>query len=213
MNKQEKIEKTNDFIKTEFSGDSTGHDWWHIDRVRNTAINLATNEGADLYITEMAALLHDLDDWKFNDSDLPLKAYRWLENIGETEHLNAIIYIVANVSYKGAGVKDKPLSLEGQCVQDADRLDAIGAVGIARTFAYGGAKGNEIFNPDVAPEMHGSFDDYKTKTSHTINHFYEKLLLLKDRINTQSGKKLANERHAFMLVYLEQFYAEWKGIA
>jgi len=212
MTEAEKLSQTAEYIKKEFSNESTGHDWWHIVRVWNMAASLARAEGADLYITEMAALLHDLDDWKFNESDDPVRAIAWLNELNEekeaTEH---IIEILKNVSYKGAGVDTPMQSNEGKCVQDADRLDALGAIGIARTFAYGGHKGNEIYNPTVKPQMHQSFDDYKTKSSHTINHFYEKLLLLKDRMNTETGKRLAQQRHAFMMVYLDQFYAEWKA--
>lgn len=176
------------------------------------ATKLARQEGANVYVTEMAALLHDLDDWKFNDSDTPVKAVAWLAELDEDPETAAhIIDIIQNVSYKGAGVATEMKSIEGKCVQDADRIDALGAIGIARTFAYGGHAGHEIYNPNVKAQMHDSFEDYKTKTSHTINHFYEKLLLLKDRMNTVSGTKLAHQRHAFMMVYLDQFYAEWKG--
>ncbi len=212
MNQSEKLEKTAAYIKEEFEGDSSGHDWWHIVRVWNMATKLAKLEGADRYITEMAALLHDLDDWKFNHSDEPEKAIKWLNELNEDETTSQkIIEIIKNVSYKGAGVKTEMKTIEGKCVQDADRLDAIGAIGVARTFAYGGHKGHEIYNPNIKATMHQSFEDYKTKTSHTINHFYEKLLLLKDRMNTESAKQIANNRHAFMMVYLDQFYEEWKG--
>ncbi|MGB0428959.1 MAG: HD domain-containing protein [Bacteroidia bacterium] len=214
MTKQERLEKTAEYIKSEFSGEGTGHDWWHIVRVWNLATKLAKLENANLYITEMAALLHDLDDWKFNELDEPVKAIAWLNKIGEeTDTQEHIIKIIKNVSYKGAGVKTSMTTIEGKCVQDADRLDALGAIGIARTFAYGGYKGNEIYNPNIKPTLHQSFEDYKNKSTHTINHFYEKLLLLKDRMNTDSAKQLANERHAFMMVFLDEFYNEWKGEA
>ena len=208
---QQRLQKTTEHIQTIFSGDSTGHDWWHILRVKNLALKIAKEEGADLYITEMAALLHDLDDWKFNKSDRPLKAIAWLQNIGEEKYFEKIINIIENVSYKGAGVEDNMSCLEGKCVQDADRLDAIGAVGIARTFAYGGHKGHEIYNPTIDPIQHDSFEAYQSKTSHTINHFYEKLLLLKDRLHTPSAKAIAAKRHAYMQGFLSQFYAEWEG--
>lgn len=212
MTQEEKLNKTANYIKEVFSGESSGHDWWHIVRVWNVATKLAHQEGADVYITEMAALLHDLDDWKFNESDEPVKAVAWLKELNESPEVSAhIIDIIKNVSYKGAGVETPMHSIEGKCVQDADRIDALGAIGIARTFAYGGHAGHEIYNPNVKAQMHDSFEDYKSKTSHTINHFYEKLLLLKDRMNTQAGKQLAQQRHAFMMVYLDQFYAEWRG--
>ena len=212
MKTAEKIKATENFIKTQFEGDSSGHDWWHIKRVCNIAKTIAVKEGADLYIAEMAALLHDLDDWKFNETDKPIKALAWLKEIGEEQRITeTIIEIIENVSYKGSGVETPMRSLEGKCVQDADRLDAIGAIGIARTFAYGGHKGHEMYNPEIQPTVHESFDDYKSKTSHTINHFYEKLLLLKDRMNTKTGIAMAQARHEYMEKFLEQFYGEWNG--
>ena len=212
MNRTQKLERTIDYIKSVFTGDNTGHDWWHIYRVWKTAKTIAEKEGADLYITEMAALLHDLDDWKFNESDEPVKAIAWLKEIGEDDKTtNAIIEIINNVSFKGSGVETPMHGLEGKCVQDADRLDAIGAIGVARSFAYGGHKGHEIYNPDVPPTMHQNFEDYKNKTSHTVNHFYEKLLLLKDRMNTKTGLAMAQARHDYMEAFLKQFYAEWEG--
>lgn len=212
MTQEEKLNRTAAYIKDVFTGDSSGHDWWHIVRVWNVATKLAQQEGADGYITEMAALLHDLDDWKFNNSDTPVKSVAWLNELGEGEAATEqIIDIIQNVSYKGAGVATEMKSIEGKCVQDADRIDALGAIGIARTFAYGGHAGNEMYDPNVKAQMHDSFEAYKTKSSHTINHFYEKLLLLKDRMNTEAGRQLAQQRHAFMMVYLDQFYAEWRG--
>jgi uncharacterized protein len=209
------IQKTADHVRGLLSGDATGHDWFHIERVRNTALAIAREEGADPFIVELAALLHDVADWKFADGDhtaSPRAARRWLETLeldpGVIEHVEEI---VANLSFKGAGVATPMRTLEGQIVQDADRLDALGAIGIARTFAYGGHKGQAMHDPAIQPQMHASFEAYKTNVGTTINHFYEKLLLLKDRMNTATGKRLAAERHAYMERYLEQFFAEWQG--
>lgn len=214
MSQKEILLKTEDFIKSKFTGEGSGHDWWHIHRVRNLALNIAKKENADLFIVELAALLHDLGDHKLHNgidktSELSRK---WLFEIeAEEEIINHVCQIVSDVSYKGAGVETQMKSIEGKIVQDADRLDAIGAIGIARTFAYGGSKKREIYNPDIKPELHNSFNDYKNSTAPTINHFYEKLLLLKDRLNTQTAKQIALERHNFMEEYLKKFFNEWDG--
>lgn len=212
MTEQQKafIDATSDFMKEGFTGESTGHDWWHIYRVWQTSKKIALQEKADLFITEAAALLHDLDDWKFNDDDKPIKAEKWMrdQELAE-EEIEKILQIIKQVSFKGAGVATPMSSLEGKVVQDADRLDALGAIGIARAFAYGGSRDRELYNPDKKPQNHDTFDAYKNDKGHTINHFYEKLLLLKDRMNTTTGQLMALERHAFMEVYLEQFYQEW----
>lgn len=206
------IDATCHFIKEGFTGESTGHDWWHIRRVWQTSKSLAVQEKADLFISEAAALLHDLDDWKFNDDDNPVRAEKWMrEHDLPEEDIQKVLEIVKQVSFKGAGVATPMSSLEGKIVQDADRLDALGAIGIARAFAYGGSRNRELYNPDVKPRSHDTFEAYKNHKGHTINHFYEKLLLLKDRMNTASGKLMALERHAFMEVFLEQFYQEWEG--
>ena len=161
---------------------------------------------------EMAALLHDLDDWKLNDGNDGSKAKTWLKkmNVPDAELLQ-ITEIIEQVSFKGARVDNTASTLEAQIVQDADRLDAIGAIGIARTFAYGGNKGRLLYDPDIKPTMHSSFEAYKKTTAPTINHFYEKLLLLKDRLNTSTAKKIAIKRHHFMEHFLEQFFYEWDG--
>lgn len=214
MTLENKLEKTREFIEQQFKNEASGHDWWHIWRVCQMAIKLAKATGANLYVTEMAALLHDLDDWKLSSSENLEKAAKWLNEIGEDENTSEqILEIIHSVSYKGAAVDTTAKTLEAQCVQDADRLDAIGAIGIARTFAYGGNKGHEMYNPHVKPTMHESFEAYKKDKSHTINHFYEKLLLLKDRMNTPLAKQIALQRHAFMMVYLDEFFEEWKGNA
>jgi uncharacterized protein len=209
------IEQTRAHIEAAFSNEGSGHDWWHIYRVWNTAKKLVEQEQADRAIVELAALLHDIGDWKFHGGDEsigPARARQWLEQINTESHIvEAVCEIVATISFKGAGVATPMRTLEGKIVQDADRLDAIGAIGIARAFAYGGHAGRLIFHPRLPPVMHGSFADYKNNDGHTINHFHEKLLLLKDRMNTVAGKKLAEERHRFMEVYLQQFAREWHG--
>ncbi len=192
--------------------DSSGHDWWHIYRVVNLAKHIGSKEGADLHVIEIAALLHDLDDWKLGDSDsetLPVARKLLAKNGATTEFIERVVKIIKEVSYKGAGTETKPSSIEGMAVQDADRLDAIGAIGIARTFAYGGFKKQPMHDPNLAPTLHNSYEDYKSTRTSTINHFYEKLLLLKDRLNTDTAKEIGLQRHLFMAQFLEQFYAEW----
>ncbi|WP_297099458.1 HD domain-containing protein [uncultured Draconibacterium sp.] len=207
---KELISATENFIKQHFADDSSGHDWWHIHRVRNMAVHLAKKEGGDLFLIEMAALLHDLDDWKLSDGENTSKTKSWLNQIGLAKNdIEKIEEIIEQVSFKGAGVETKAVSLEAQIVQDADRLDAIGAIGIARTFAYGGNKGRLLHHPDIEPQLHNSFEEYKKTTAPTINHFYEKLLLLKDRMNTKVAQEIAEERHRFMEDFLAQFFFEW----
>lgn len=204
------LRETENYIRDHFQGEGSGHDWWHIHRVRNVALKLAKIEGGNKFIIEMAALLHDLDDWKLNNESEVSKTEKWLDDLGILiSDKNKIIAIIGQVSFKGAGVGNKAISIEAKIVQDADRLDAIGAIGIARTFAYGGSKGRLIYHPEIKPELHDSFDSYKKTTAPTINHFYEKLLLLKNLLNTNSAKKMAEERHRFMEDFLKQFYAEW----
>jgi uncharacterized protein len=209
------IDKTCQFVDQKLAGDGSGHDWWHIYRVWNLAKNIAAQEGANILIVELSALLHDIADWKFHDGDDtkgPQMAEQFLlENKVVREVIDPVVEIVATISYKGAGVSTPMQTLEGKVVQDADRLDAIGAMGIARAFAYGGHKNRLMYHPDEKPVMHQSFAQYKKNTGHTINHFYEKLLLLKDRMNTASAKHIAAGRHKFMESYLDQFYEEWDG--
>ena len=213
MDTQKLIEMTAVFVREKLEGDGSGHDWWHIDRVWRLAKRLQATEGGDLVIVELAALLHDIADWKFYGGDLeagPKAAREWLESFGvESVITDHICQIVRDISFKGAGVATSMPTIEGQVVQDADRLDAIGAIGIARTFAYGGSKNREMYNPEKSPENHENFEQYKRSQGATINHFYEKLLLLKDRMNTDSARKIAQDRHEFMERYLKQFYAEW----
>lgn len=209
------IAATEAMLRERLGNDSSGHDWWHIHRVRNNAVTIAKAEGADVDLCELAALLHDIADWKFHGGDDtagPRAARDWLmANRVDAEIIDRVCDIIAGVSFKGAGVATDMPTLEGRCVQDADRLDAIGAVGIARAFAFGGHFGRLMYDPDHPPELHASFAAYKSKSGPTINHFYEKLLLLKDRMQTETGRRLAVERHAFMETYLARFFAEWNG--
>jgi uncharacterized protein len=199
-------------VKEQFSGDASGHDWWHTHRVRQMAVHMAKKEQADADVCEMAALLHDVADWKYNTSEEAGLAVvkSWLQNAGvSATEITKIIQIIDQVSYKGAYVSDHADTIEAMVVQDADRLDAIGAIGIARAFAYGGSRSRAMYIPDAEPEMHDSAEAYKTSNSHTINHFYEKLLLLADRMKTASARQISKERHAYMTGFLEQFYKEW----
>jgi len=215
MNERDILQQTREHVRRLLWGEGTGHDWFHIERVCRSAMTIGREEGGDLYVVELAALLHDVHDWKFAGGDHeagPRAARDWLMSLAvPLATIDHVCEIIAGLSFKGAGVATPMRSLEGQCVQDADRLDALGAIGIARTFAYGGHKGQPLHDPDARPEMHASFDAYKRGGGSSINHFYEKLLLLKDRMNTATGKRLAAERHAVMERFLEQFLAEWEG--
>lgn len=200
-------------IKHQFEGEATGHDWHHIMRVYNLSRFIQSKEGGNLEIIELAALLHDISDHKFNGGKLNEGgnvASEILKRHGATDELiKKVRYIVDNISYKGANVKAEMNSLEGQIVQDADRLDAIGAIGIARTFAYGGNRNQPIYEPNGAIELHDSFEAYANAKTSTINHFYEKLLLLKDRLNTKTGIELGEKRHQIMVDFLNEFHNEW----
>ena len=202
-------------IQRQFENEGTGHDWYHIDRVRRVALQIQEKEGGDRYVIELAALLHDVSDHKFNGGDFELGAAvadQMLTKYGVDDNTRShIAEIVKNVSYKGSGVEDSMNSIEGKIVQDADRIDAIGAIGIARTFAYGGSIGQMIYDPEIPPKENQSVESYVNDRSHTVNHFYEKLLLLKDRMNTQTGKAIAEERTEFMQGFLKQFYNEWRS--
>jgi len=211
----ELISRTADFIRRQMADDASGHDWWHIERVRRNALALAYAERADVVVCELAALLHDVADWKFHGGDDtagPRAAREWLESQDTSPELvETVCDIIARVSFQGAGVATAMPTLEGRCVQDADRLDALGATGIARAFAFGGAFGRAMFDPEHPPELHADFAAYKSKSGPTINHFYEKLLLLKDRMQTETGRRLAQERHQYMEQFLAQFYREWNA--
>jgi uncharacterized protein len=206
------IKETANYVRSLQEGESSGHDWWHTYRVWQMAKRIARKEKADLRIVELAALLHDIADWKFHAGDEeagPRAARKWLRGKVFEADIRHVCHIIANLSYKGAKTEQVPLSIEGQTVQDADRLDAIGAIGIARVFAYNGRIGREIHHPDARPIMHRSFSDYKRGKGTAINHFHEKLLLLKDRMNTREGKRLARRRHDYMVRYLKEFHEEW----
>ena len=209
------IEKPRQFVEDRFRDESSGHDWQHLSRVWILGKKLAEREGAHPTIVELAALLHDIADWKFhdgNETEGPKCAHDWLEQNNVSPDITAsVCQIIATLSFKGAGVPTPMKTLEGRVVQDADRLDAIGAIGIARTFAYGGYKGRAMYVPEEPPILHHCFEDYKINKGHTINHFYEKLLLLKDRMNTKAATQWAEERHRFMETYLEQFFGEWSA--
>jgi len=215
MTREEIITRTTEHVRALLAGEGSGHDWWHIERVRTTALRIAREERGDPYVTELAALLHDVADHKFHGGDStagPRAARAWLESVGvdgpTTEH---VCEIVEGVSFKGAGVPTPMRTTEGKAVQDADRLDAIGAIGIARAFAYGGSRGRALFEPSAPPEAHGSFEAYRSSEGSTVNHFHEKLLLLRDRMQTGAGRRIAEGRHAFMEEFLERFLDEWHG--
>jgi len=207
----ENIAKLYELTAEFFMHDTTGHDWWHVKRVTAMAVAIAKKEKADLSIVEPAAMVHDADDWKLSGSNEGFANAKTLLTAAgySPQKVEAIIEVVSQVSFKGAGVSTTPNSLEAMVVQDADRLDAIGAIGIARAFAYGGSKNRPLHIPTQKPTPHNSFSEYKAANGTTINHFYEKLLLLKDRMNTKTARELAEERHRFMEVFLEQFYKEW----
>lgn len=216
MNSEEKIiAKTQSFVKDKLEGAESGHDWWHIYRVWKTSMLISRTEDVNMFVVQLAALLHDIADSKFNNGDEtigPKVAKEFLDSLNLKDVIvNHVVNIIENVSFKGGRVTRSFNSKELDVVQDADRLDAIGAIGIARTFNYGGFKNHEIYNPEVKPNLNMTKEEYKNSTAPTINHFYEKLLLLKERMNTDTGKKIASQRHDFMENYLKQFYAEWEG--
>lgn len=209
------IENTINFVKKQLKNAESGHNWFHMERVYNNALLIAKEETCNLEVVQLAALLHDIADSKFHDGDETIgpkvaRDFLTSENVSE-ETINHVVLIIENISFKGGNFEKKFTSKELEIVQDADRLDAIGAVGIARTFNYGGFKNREIYNPEILPNLNMTKEEYKNSTAPTINHFYEKLLLLKDKMNTESGKKIAQQRHAFMETFLEQFYNEWNG--
>jgi len=216
ITKMSVLENTKNFVKKQLENAESGHNWFHIERVYKNALLIAKEETCNLEVIQLAALLHDIADSKFHDGDEsigPKTARDFLskENVSEAT-ISHVVAIIENISFKGGNFEKNFSSKELEIVQDADRLDAIGAIGIARTFNYGGFKNREIYNPEIVPNLSLSKEAYKNSTAPTINHFYEKLLLLKDKMNTETGKKLAQKRHDFMELYLEQFYGEWNGI-
>jgi len=208
------VEKVKNCVKERFLSFEGSHDWFHIERVWRTAKYIQSKEGGDLEVIELAALLHDIADHKYNDGDFEKGANvatKLLLDFGANKKLaNDVARVISIVSYKGANVADESTSLEGKIVRDSDRLDAIGAIGIARAFAYGGSRNRPLYNPEINPTNHQSKEEYYNSKSHTINHFYEKLVLLKDRMETETAKHLAAERHQFMLEFLKQFKNEWE---
>ncbi|WP_108245478.1 HD domain-containing protein [Muricauda brasiliensis] len=216
MEETQLILRTINFVKKELQDAEGGHDWFHIERVFNTSNLLLKQEEGNATVVKLAALLHDIADPKFhggNENIGPETAKNFLESLSvDGQTIDHVVNIIKHMSFKNSLEKGTSFtSKELQIVQDADRLDAIGAIGIARAFNYGGFKNRELHNPDVPPNLNMSKEEYKKSKAPTINHFYEKLLLLKDRMNTTTGKKLAEERHQFMLNYLDQFYREWNG--
>ena len=209
------IDKTISFVKEKLENAEGGHDWFHIERVYKNALLIAKEEDCDITVVQLGALLHDIADSKFHDGDEtvgPKTARTFLENKNVDEQTIAhVINIIENISFKGGNFDKQFTSKELDIVQDADRLDAIGAIGIARTFNYGGFKNRPLYNPEIAPNLAMSKSEYKNSEAPTLNHFYEKLLLLKDKMNTATGKKIALQRHLFMENFLSQFYAEWEG--
>lgn len=209
------IENTKTFVQHKLQGAEGGHDWFHILRVYNNALLIAKGEECDLFVVQLGALLHDIADSKFHNGDEtvgPKLAWEFLESQNVPEDIIMhVVNIIENISFKGGNFEKKFHSVELAVVQDADRLDAIGAIGIARAFNYGGFKNRAIHDPSIAPNLHMTKDEYKASTAPTINHFYEKLLLLKDKMNTKTGKEIAEKRHEYMEDFLAQFYAEWDG--
>jgi|SRR5690606_18214625 len=215
MNKILCLENTKAFVKTSLENAEGGHDWFHIERVFNNAMHIVKEEEGDEFIVALGALLHDIADYKFHNGDEqvgPRIAREFLTSLKlPQEIIDHVVNIINHVSFKGGNTIQKFHSPELAIVQDADRLDALGAIGIARTFNYGGFKGRALYDPSIAPNLNMSKEEYKNSTAPTINHFYEKLLLLKDRMNTITGKAMARQRHLFMEEFLDQFYAEWRG--
>jgi uncharacterized protein len=209
------IQKTIEYVKVTLAEAEGGHDWWHIERVWKLSKTIAQKEEVDLFVVELGALLHDIADSKFHDGDEtlgPKKAQAFLNDLGvDQATIIHVVQIIENISFKGGKEKQAFKSPELDVVQDADRLDAIGAIGIARAFNYGGHKGREIYNPNIAPKVDITKKEYKNSTAPSLNHFYEKLLLLRERMNTSTGKLMAEHRHQFLEQYLEEFYQEWNG--
>jgi len=215
MDRGQLVQATANYVRETLQGAEAGHDWWHINRVWNNAKLIGQTEHVDMLVVELAALLHDIADAKFHGGDEvigPRTAGNFLETLNlDADLIEHVQQIIRHMSFK-AGFGEKVFhSKEMDVVQDADRLDAIGAIGIARAFTYGGYKNREMYNPDILPNLNMSKEEYKNTSAPTINHFYEKLLLLTDKMNTATGKQIAQQRHDFMLQYLEQFYGEWNG--
>ena len=207
------IQETIEFVKQKLQHAEAGHDWFHIERVYKNSLHIANSENCNLQVVQLGALLHDIADSKFYNGDETIgpkvaRDFLELQQVAESI-IQQVVFIIENISFKGGNFKKNTPTIELQIVQDADRLDAIGAIGIARTFNYGGFKNRQLYNPAVAPNLKMTKEEYKNNEAPTINHFYEKLLLLKDKMNTSTGKKLAQQRHDYMEVFLTQFFIEW----
>jgi uncharacterized protein len=212
MENSELVKRVATLARNFHLSDTTGHDWWHIYRVWNLSKYIAQHENADALVVEVAALLHDMDDHKIPGADaknFPNARNTLLSLNADSLLVEKVVEVISQVSFKGAGVDTTPTSLEACVVQDADRIDAIGAIGVARAFAYGGSKNRELYNPEIKPILHNSFEEYKSSKGSTLNHFYEKLLLLIDLLNTNTAKQIAQQRHAYMQQFVEQFLDEW----
>lgn len=216
------IQETIKFVKDKLKDAESGHDWFHIERVWKNSLLISEGEiinhpEINLTVIQLGALLHDIADHKFHGGDEtvgPKVAGEFLQSLSvEKDTISAVCDIILKISFKGSTSKNEMESLEGKIVQDSDRLDAIGAIGIARTFSYGGFRNRQMYDPSEKPNMNMDWETYKNNKGHTINHFYEKLLLIKDRMNTETGKKLAEKRHEYMTGFLDQFYSEWEGKA
>lgn len=218
MDRSAIIARTAEYIRGKFSGEATGHDWFHIHRVRQNALLIGQKEGADLFVVELAALLHDIADFKFEENDEeagPRAAREWLSSLGVAQEIiTQIEDIIRTMSFKGLKDIQPMKTLAGKVVQDADRLEAIGAIGIARTFAYGGKKGSVLYDPEVPPHAEQNTEEYTKKSrgqNPSLNHFYEKMLHVKELMNTAAAKEIAGERHAFVELFLKRFLTEWDG--
>lgn len=215
MEQETVIQKTIDFVKEVLSDAEGGHDWWHIFRVWKLSQHIAQTEHVNLFIVELGALLHDIADSKFHNGDEeigPRKAREFLSSLHvEEDVITHVEDIISNISFKGGKHTQTFKSPELDVVQDADRLDAMGAIGVARTFNYGGHKGREMYNPEIKPNLNMTKEEYKNSNAPTLNHFYEKLLLLKDKMNTNTGTSMAEHRHTYMEQFLGEFYKEWNG--
>ncbi len=218
MTQEEQINNTIDFVKLKLETAEGGHDWFHIERVYKNALLIAKNETVDEFVVALGALLHDIADSKFHNGDETIgpriaREFLFKQNV-DSSIIEHVIRIIENISFKSSLGSDQIFSsAELDVIQDADRLDAIGAIGIARCFNYGGFKNRKLYDPEIEPKLNMSKEEYKASEGPTINHFYEKLLRLKDKMNTKSGRRIASARHEFMIIYLKQFYTEWNGVS
>ena len=216
MTEKQIVEKVKKYARGKLEGEPTGHDWWHTFRVWQLSKKIAKKEGGDFFIIELAALLHDVADWKFTkgSESQGLEEIKKLLRNSKVEHddILEVCNIIKNISFKGAGVESKMKIKEGKIVQDADRLDVLGAIGVARVFAYGGKVGRPIYDPNIKPRFHKSFEEYKKYgNSSSIDHFFEKEIFLKDLMNTKTARKIAEKRHKFIEQFLDRFFKEWEG--